>query len=582
MPLPPARPNSKAELGFDKRKAVQWFSPPNLARTAAKVVLSLALGDYLDKRELQQSLDADVLRIDALDEAVWIDFVADTADGFDATYTVAWSVSQRCIKPDNFENELPRGDLLVLGGDQVYPYATAKEYEDRFRGPYRAAMPWCESPANRSERFHMLAIPGNHDWYDGLTGFMRMFAQGGWIGGRRLTQTRSYFAVDLPGPYWLWGIDIQNGAYVDVAQMDYFLRARRDMAPGDRLILCTAKPSWADVADDPHAYDNLRFVEKVLVPDDVTTVLMISGDKHHYARYDAAPADSPGLQRIRLTAGGGGAFLAATHKLEEEVQVPTPQPASAATPLANEEREPLVLQSRYPDKATSRALTPRALAVGWFNPVFMVIPAVFHVLLFLANMASLQDDPSPSYGQLLLGSHSPESIVLALLLWGMLAAFFDVPKGLPASKRWAYRAAIGLIHTAVHILVQGGIAWAALWVCRELGLTDPVATVAAATPAVLAMGAVIGSLTFGAYLFITFTTLGCHETEAFSSFRCENYKNFLRMKVTVEGITVYPIGIDKVCHDWDLDTGTDPEASHLKPRTGSIPARLIDGPLLLH
>jgi hypothetical protein len=110
----------------------------------------------------------------------------------------------------------------------------------------------------------------------------------------------------------------------------------------------------------------------------------------------------------------------------------------------------------------------------------------------------------------------------------------------------------------------------------------PGSTIAAATLAILAMGAVIGSPTFGAYLFTTFTTLGCHETEAFSSYRFENRKNFLRTKVTVDGITVYPIGIDKLCHDWDLDTGTDPETSHLKPRTGPIPVRLIDGPLLLH
>ena len=59
--------------------------------------------------------------------------------------------------------------------------------------------------------------------------------------------------------------------------------ARRSRA-GDRLILCTAKPSWAD-GHEPDAYRNLAYVERNLVPDHCEAVLMISGDSHHYARY---------------------------------------------------------------------------------------------------------------------------------------------------------------------------------------------------------------------------------------------------------------------------------------------------------
>ncbi|MFC7614164.1 hypothetical protein ACFQV2_12045 [Actinokineospora soli] len=31
--------------------------------------------------------------------------------------------------------------MLVLGGDQVYPGASTRAYEDRTKGPYRAALP---------------------------------------------------------------------------------------------------------------------------------------------------------------------------------------------------------------------------------------------------------------------------------------------------------------------------------------------------------------------------------------------------------------------------------------------------------
>ena len=98
--------------------------------------------------------------------------------------------------------------------------AQPAEYENRFLGPFKAALPWTDA-----DHPVMYAIPGNHDWYDGLTGFMRVFGQETWVGGRQTKQRRSYFAIGLPHRHWLWGIDIQNDAYVDSAQIAYFRRA---------------------------------------------------------------------------------------------------------------------------------------------------------------------------------------------------------------------------------------------------------------------------------------------------------------------------------------------------------------------
>ena len=60
-----------------------------------KVVLAGAFGDYLDKRELQSAFSAGLTLDARADGEIWFDFVADSGDGFDATYTVAWAVSQR-------------------------------------------------------------------------------------------------------------------------------------------------------------------------------------------------------------------------------------------------------------------------------------------------------------------------------------------------------------------------------------------------------------------------------------------------------------------------------------------------------
>jgi hypothetical protein len=561
---PPSRPTTLDELSFQRRKPVRWFSPSTLARAGAKVVLSLVLGEYLDKRELQKSLASTLPPVQCATDELWVDFVADTADGFDASYSVAWSASQRSITVDG--RELPRGDLLILGGDQVYPYAAAKEYEDRFRGPYEAALPWVDEKSDRPVP-RLVAIPGNHDWYDGLTGFMRMFAQEGWIGGRRRAQTRSYFAERLPGRFWLWGVDIQSGAYLDTAQIEFFEAAARSMKPDDRLILCTAKPSWADVNEESDAYDNLAFVEKRLVPDRVTTVLMLSGDKHHYARYEAAPG---GPRRVRITAGGGGAFLSPTNNLAETVEVPKPRSVASCIPLKSAEKETLTLCERYPAASRSRLLSLRALAVGRYNWSFTAMIATFYLALFLSNRDSLNGSDDPSLVELLVGRNSFFTWTTIIVMVALLSAFFDAPKALRADVRLPYRVAVGAVHAAAHVGAQAGVAWVAIQLGDRWG---PVVMLVC----VVVLGGVVGSMTFGAYLIVAFSVLQRHDTETFSSFRHEGYKNFLRMHVTADGITLYPIGIEQICRDWAADPHAEgDDASYVRPRNGSIELHLID------
>jgi hypothetical protein len=65
----------------------------------------------------------------------------------------------------------PRGDILVFGGDTAYPVATADEIRDRVVAPFNQVLAQCAD----GQRRVLLGIPGNHDWYDGLDGFGRMF-----------------------------------------------------------------------------------------------------------------------------------------------------------------------------------------------------------------------------------------------------------------------------------------------------------------------------------------------------------------------------------------------------------------------
>jgi len=224
------------ELGFVRRPAVRWLSPGLLARSGVEVIVSGTFGKFADKRELQREPQDD-LDYSAGTGDLWVDYVSDTGDGWEATYTLAWLLAQPALAAG--DETLPRGRILLLGGDQVYPSATPEMYEDRFIGPFAAALPRAE----HLDKPELYALPGNHDWYDGLVSFLRVFcARDGRVGDWVTRQRRSYFAIKLPHGGWIWAIDIQLDTYIDDIQLDYFLG--QPVAADDKIILMTAKPAW--------------------------------------------------------------------------------------------------------------------------------------------------------------------------------------------------------------------------------------------------------------------------------------------------------------------------------------------------
>ena len=283
------------DLGFTPRPPVPWLNPVLLAGTAVRVLLAELFGAYLDKRELQDALVADLYdeRPPAGDpEEMWLDYVADLGDGFDGTYSIAYLLAQRELIVEG--TVLPRASAVVMGGDQVYPTASGTQYENRFKGPYRAALP--EAPPD-GPRPTLYALPGNHDWYDGLTAFLRLFArvEEGHIGGWRTRQHRSYFALRLPHRWWLFAIDVQFGAYLDEPQLRYFRQMATRLDPGDRVILCPPSPNWVH---EPAAYTTIDyFIRRILKPTGAEIRVIVAGDLHHYARYSHP-------ERELITCGG--------------------------------------------------------------------------------------------------------------------------------------------------------------------------------------------------------------------------------------------------------------------------------------
>jgi hypothetical protein len=356
---PPARPRNFHEAGFEPQTPVRWFHPKELARAGVLALLSDLFGSFADKREIQAALNQtprESLRqyeLEPADRDFWFDYVADLGDGFDATYSIAWLLAQESLTLNGESAPTRRGRLLFMGGDQVYPTAGREEYLNRTVGPYRAALPYLFDEANAP---HLYALPGNHDWYDGLSAFLRQFAQKErWIGAWRTQQSRSYFARKLPHGIWIWGIDIQLHADIDRPQLEYFDAAARELEPGDRVILMTAEPSWVKEAEGEHAgYASLLLMLQKVTRAQASVVLVLTGDSHHYAHYVSysPPGEGQGepVETHFVTAGGGGAFLHGTHTLPKTIHVPVSSDA------ADTRRRVLFRGAVFPPVDESRAL----------------------------------------------------------------------------------------------------------------------------------------------------------------------------------------------------------------------------------
>ncbi|MFI8916618.1 hypothetical protein ACIGW4_34110 [Streptomyces sp. NPDC053513] len=596
-----------AAILFTPREPVRWLAPKELARTAVKVGLAAVFANYSDKREIQGALEAGLLRAPLADpgaEEIWIDFVADLGDGFEATCSVASALAADRLAVAG-PGSCPRGSLLVLGGDQVYPVASASAYEDRMKGPYRAALP------SAPDQPLMVALPGNHDWYDGLTAFLRMFAQGTPIGGWETRQTRSYFAVELPQRWWLVGLDSQLGSYFDDPQRRYFetfLSPR--LQPGDSVIVCTAAPTWVQSDEKPDAFNSLHWFDRNIIrtrfdratgqPVDTgaSIRLWLTGDKHHYARYaERLPDDPAGAgdelppdprRRQMVTCGLGGAFLASTHRLPKELALPP-----AASRMRRKDDPPptfALARPTYPDAEESRSLT-RAIAEPWSrywlprrNPGFAVLAGAVQLLLVLMAGGAFA---------LAEGGHNPVDAVrgaggddvLGLLCTS--AAFFLLPfvlgwgngmlrgrrPGPPSGPTGAVL--FQLAATAATLAVAVAAARSVPLACSRFWVLLVLVVVA------VALGALLGSQLFA--LWVLWTDRGLVADWQMSGQSIDDRTGFVRMRIAPDGtLTLYPLALDGTCRDWELREVPDIPAAWQRPVPSTPPAvRLVEEPVVI-
>ena len=246
--------------------------------------------------------------------------------------------------------------FVVIMSDVIYPAGDVNDYCDGLYRPYRSQDP------NFHVEAPMLALPGNHDWYDGLAGFMYHFcgrdrlpaeAYAPGFGLRSLygrlfrilwrrageprpetqqqrsatppTQApgRPTHAIEQTGPYYavrtahLLAVAIDTGidGTIDQAQWEWLTRVSAEPLPkilltGRPLVVnATIEPCW--VGRRPKRGRGHSVWELVNARGN-GYVATVGGDLHNFQCYSARPSEGGGPQ-LHLVAGCGGAFMHGTH-----------------------------------------------------------------------------------------------------------------------------------------------------------------------------------------------------------------------------------------------------------------------------
>lgn len=366
---------------------VDWALGTALVESLVKPLHYALFPDSLDPRDWMTGAPAQVTLTPKPDDPTashqdyWFDFIADSGDSDAATYLLARlfegdvhvadpegllrgdspvlprEQNQRDddqkkkprqkrleVVPPNTAGStlLPRGDFLFLGGDTAYPVADAKEIEDRFMAPMNAAWKAQGEPAPRP----LLGIPGNHDWYDSLDGFNRVFRLPATrtdvpppdpppkkLAGYFQVQQASYFSLSLPGGWEIWALDARDGDDIDFRQAAFFDAQAQDVGSAKplkekRLILATPNPPF--VNGEKEAFTDRLFAE---LPEAARKAarLWFSGDTHHYERFSSLQLkDAPNLTGIVSGLGGAVLHAAMSGSIEPDNVHPPVEEGSAA------------------------------------------------------------------------------------------------------------------------------------------------------------------------------------------------------------------------------------------------------------
>ena len=611
------------------RHPVAWYQPDVLWTAARQVLSSL---DQLRNRDGRESQPLPMKVIDRSQPEAegdfqgecWFDFIADTGDGGNACYAVASAALADELQLDDGERlqTLPRGSLLMFGGDLAYPAASTRDYRYRFVEMFEAVRNSSEPTFVRGRRLTLAAIPQNHDWMDSASTFSRYFTRrndSAPLLGAKIPQRQTYFCIKLPGGWWALGLDFALDHDIDRDQFEQFeaLLSERGLvtedgheyaiAPDDRVLLIYPEPYWTrpigDGAEESHPkrYQHLEGLLRGRVK------LRLAGDLHHYMRWESAS-----WGRL-VTCGSGGAFTHPTHtktttrpvrlrEFDTRDCIP-PEPITSHPALAiglTEDAHPggeFVRQeaTAYPSAAISKAGSKGNLwalfrkdASGWGgNYSFALLLGVLYCFNAYLNSTPFTRSFVPDLFRPLweFDLHefglaaalwlkamvfSPLSLLInAAMAFGCMVMGREAVDELPpdAGKTWRWGATwgIGFIHAIVHVAAIFSLTFGLHqlvgdwdWIANRDSLRGLVTHASLVGLGVFVCGAPLGALIFGTYLALM-SRLGLLTNNGYAALDGQDHKGFLRFRIDANGgLTAWFIALDRVPRRWRRQQGPGP------------------------
>lgn len=251
--------------------------------------------------------------------------IGDPGEGDNSQYAVAHTLAEQSKSVD----------FAVVCSDVIYPAGDQADYGRKFHHPYR------------NVQVPIYALPGNHDWYEGLHGFMHHFCKlddPGYVpdfgsgptarlagmlwrkaeqptaGEDGVTvaqrpppdpiQPAPYFAIDA-GPVRFVAIDTGINGEVDAEQYRWLQRVSLE-SPERPKVLLTGKPIYVNGKYRPGRVTGAdQTIDDVVTDPRANFVMAIGGDVHNYQRYPVKVRDGRTIQYV--VSGGGGAYMHATH-----------------------------------------------------------------------------------------------------------------------------------------------------------------------------------------------------------------------------------------------------------------------------
>lgn len=547
----------------------------------AKVLL---IGDARKTKQIREAAEVFDERTNAkyaADGRFYFDFVADTGDGFNATYTVAnlmgrknLTINERREDGSVVQNTIPRAQVVVHGGDICYPITNFINLYYRFVQPYSWAFP---KSSGNGEKMYLAA--GNHEYLDGLEGFRNILLPFQHIGGWLTPQRGSYFAITLPYGWVMFVLDIgPEPEDIDEHQLEYFKSIELD--DDDRLIMVYHVPDWIKCGHLD--FSNMKRVQAWRKELGSKLRLVLAGDLHYYKRMElgeeneeivqvvdeASPNCFTTSKRQYIVAGHGGAFAHATHfpMLEQMPLVEDNETETKTQHLKTVMDYPSLEQSRnlwghkgprmfittpthiysrviaalymvafmniYPATYTTGSVTFEVLVEATVSGAFFYIVAawffVTHTILVVANQQ--------------VKLHNIHKVLLLVILHTAAHIAF--------AFLFRYAVDLGLFAAAINQdLSEDGVVFG---YCLSANLL------------MYTLGTLFGPLVSTLYFWFAVHLLDWHYNESFGIIAVDAYRGFCRFAINQSGdVDLYTIVSDVSPKEWFITERTQEKPAYL-------------------